>query len=69
MTYRYRTVRAAATSTQTAHNYRASAQGEQRVYERVEPSLNTVLARRDSERLSPERFEVLFGDLPSDDEG
>jgi hypothetical protein len=69
MTLRYPTAASAATSTQTAHAYRACVHGEERIYERIEPSLKTVLARRASERLSPERFKDLFGDLPSDGEG
>ncbi len=57
-----------ATSSQTAHSYRASGSGDERRYDRIEPSLDTVLARRGATRLSSEEFDELFGDLPTDDD-
>ena len=69
MKHRTRTATAAATSTQTAHAYHSSVRGEKRVYERIEASLRTVLAKRRSRPLPPEQFDALFGDLPRDGEG
>lgn len=64
-----RTRAAAATSTQTGEVYRASGTGMERRYDRVEPSLRSVLARHGLRRASSERHQEVFGDLPQDGEG
>ena len=58
-----------AVSTQTAHDYRTRVQNEERVYERVEPSISTVMASKQIRPISPKKHESVFGDLPRDGEG